>query len=311
MDSAIQTSISPNQSFNMNNQALDTDGESEFQALMSAPSSLQSQSASAGSQTLTTAAVRETSASPASISSSASKYAKAFGGADGFGGDGHDRSKLQAAGLSYDSNGSTSIQDVLNAAGNRNQFHISQDGQEQTQRVFALAEAEGMTQDGYLSAGELTQLKNIIQNPSLGSTAESRTLASAIASDAARSNTWTGSAETGGSASAPTAASEASEAPQGSESAEAASGAMGAGAFNFKDWLMTMLGLNLEQMAQQWKTQEGRAEITDSVKTRLEDTGMDSASVDSTMAEFSGLMDGGDVEGAVALIEGAVNTATL
>lgn len=290
MDSSIQISISRNQSTEINNnQAFDPSAAAEFEQLMATPNQM-----GTGTQTMTASAARETTASPASISPTAAKYAKAFGGADGFGGDGHDRAKLQAAGLTYDSNGPTSIQDVLNSAGNSNQFHISQDGQAQTQRVFALAEAEGMTQDGYLSANELTRLQSIIENPSLGSTPQSQALARAIAADATQSNTWTGSPETGGSSS--------------SAPAQSAAGAAGAEAFNFEDWLMMMMGWNLQEMQKQWETQEGRAQIIDAVKTKLEDTGMDSATVDSTMEEFSGMMDSGDVQGAVSLIEGAVST---
>lgn len=216
-------------------------------------------------------------------------FAVEFGGMDGFGGDGEDRADLKAAGFSYDSDGPTKIQDVLNAGGNLNQFHHSESGVEQSKRIFSLAEAEGMLADKHLSADELTQLKGMIDGSVAPSSAAGKGLAAEIN---ANKDALSGS-------------------PQMPHGAPSGAEAMAAQAeelmdFDFFDWLLETLGMTEEQLAEAWKTPEGKQKVMYALKAKLEEAGVDPQEIEEALTVFEGSMDAGDMEGAVSLIESTI-----
>ena len=238
------------------------------------------------------------------ISNTAQNFAKSFGGADGFGGDSHDRDKLKNAGLTYDSNGAVSIQDVLGSAGNNNQFHISASGVEQTKRVFQIAENEGMLKDGNLTAEELSNLKGIIEGSVEPSSPASKALVGEIQ---ANKGSLTGS-------------------PQGAHASAAEIGDMAqiAAAFTLMDFLSEneaireMLGLEdaeeltPEKLKEFWgnATDEEKQKIKDLISEKLQETGkLEEHIAAETVEEFGNAMDQGDVEGAVSIIESDMEMA--
>lgn len=242
--------------------------------------------------------------------SGAVQAAQEFGGADGYGHIDHDSASNLTIGdqAAFDS--------MMEAAGNTNQYHTSDLGKQQLERVFSIAEELGYMKDGTLDANEMGNVEGLLRGETtvadLKNTGEADPNANeatitglvdeVLASKAELESGMAGTPEDGAAGGAEAA---------GAEAAAAEAEALDA----FIDEILAMWGGSAEAALEAWP--DNKEDMLGDLRAKLEEMGLSEEEIESKLAEFEQSMDAavesGDAEAVTAALgavsEGAVDPA--